>query len=380
MQQKTLDARYRATAVVTILGAVANIILSLIKCIAGWLGNSHALFADGMHSLSDLLADTIVLLASKFGNRAADKKYPYGHERIETAATIAVAGFLIFAALGIIVSGTKHIIDSGTNTYIHPYVLWIAVLALVINESIYWITLSVAKKIRSEMLIAHAWHRRSDAATSLIVLIGIIGSMLGIHYLDGVAAIVVGLFILRMGWKMGKNSFEELIDRGLDETELQKIKEAIRSIEGVRTLHQLRTRLMAGKIFADVHIIVDPFISVSEGHYIGDQVYLVLEKNFPTIEDITVHVDSENDEFDQNTRLMPSRKSVLKKLESLKQQLPEYEFLHLKNIHYLQNRLLLELAFPTSVLERNSLKSLEAAYFKVLKESFPESQVKIILV
>jgi cation diffusion facilitator family transporter len=374
MQAEALAERHKATSRVTWLGAVCNLFLSLVKCLAGWFGHSHALLADGIHSLSDLIADGVVLIASKFSSEEADHEHPYGHQRIETAATIGIAGFLVFAGLGIIISGVQHIL-SPIHDKISPYVLWTAILALVVNEAIYWITIRIAKKIQSDMLVAHAWHRRSDAAASLIVLIGIIGSMLGIYYFDGLAAIVIGLFILRMAWRMGRASFDELTDRGVDEEELEKIKNAIQSVEGVCALHQLRTRLMAGKIIADVHIIVDPLLSVSEGHYIGDKVYERLAKGFPSLEDVTVHVDSEDDEVQHFTRYLPSREQILSALKNLS--LPYFQEMKLKAIHYQANHVILECVFSLAVLTKTNAETLEKSYAEKIQTLYPAAKVKI---
>lgn len=363
MSDQTLRNRHQKTAAITLIGALANLFLALVKCVAGWLGNSHALFADGIHSLSDLFADAVVYIASKFGNVQADSEHPYGHQRIETAGTIAVAAFLFAAAAAIIISGMQHIVTARDHhTVISHYVLWIAVFSLILNEAIYHITLSVAKKIDSDILRAHAWHRRSDAATALIVLIGVIGSMFGFYFLDGVSAIIIGLFILRMAWKMGRKSFDELIDRGLNPTELTAISDTICHVPGVQALHQLRTRLMGGQICADVHVIVDREISVSEGHYIGDQVLDHLKEKFPKINDIVIHVDSENDEAQHNADQLPARAAILTALNKAATQLPEHEYMQLKAIHYFNKQLTVELFFPLSCLDYTPKEILHAIY------------------
>ncbi len=372
-----LQKRHKQGAFVTLVGAFFNVLLAAIKCLAGWFGNSHALFADGIHSLSDLFADGIVFLASKFGNEKADEEHPYGHHRMETAATIAIALFLLTAAVGIIGTGGDHVLHPNHDTRIQPYVLGIAFLALVINEAIYWLTLRVAKKIHSDMLIAHAWHRRSDAIASLIVLLGIAGSMLGFYYLDGIAAILVGLFILRMAWGMGRKAFDELVDRGVSEAELTAITQAILKEEGVIGIHQLRTRLSGGKIIADVHLMVDPLVSVSEGHYIGEQVYALLRKQFPDLSDVTVHVDSENDEFVHTNLSLPGRKKILAMLDSMKSELPYFEEAHVKMIHYMGLNILVELIFPVDILNKISKNNLQTQYSTLIKARFPTLNVQL---
>lgn len=377
MQNLSLAERHQQTARITILGAAFNILLAIIKCVAGWFGNSHALLADGVHSLADLFADAAVYFASKFGNQEADLDHPYGHHRIETAGTIVVAAFLLFAGLGIVVSGLQHIWHPGHDNYIHTYVLWIALLALIINEAIYWLTLHVAKKINSDMLRAHAWHRRSDAATSLIVLIGIVGSMVGLPYLDGAAAIIVGLFILKMAWDMGRRSVDELVDRGLNPKELAAIAKVIREVPGVESLHQLRTRLMGGQIYADAHIIVDPYLSVSEGHFIGDNVLVALKKYFPKVHDITIHVDSENDEITHEEYRHASRAEILQALAELTHDLPHATQAQLKAIHYFESYLLIELLLPVLCLVNNQKEQIHKPYQQKIAERIPNSRVVI---
>ena len=380
METEDLQERYRQSARVTWIGAFCNLLLAAIKCLAGWLGNSHALFADGVHSLSDLFADGIVLLASKFGNEAADTEHPYGHHRIETAATIAVALFLLAAGVGIIMDGVDHMLHPVHDTYIHPYVLWIAILALIVNESIYWMTIRVARKIQSDMLAAHAWHRRSDAIVSLIVLIGIGASMLGFHYLDGIAAIVVGLFILKMAWSMGRKSFDELVDRGLSQKELEDIKHTIQTVPGVVGLHMLRTRLSGGAIMADVHVMVEPFFSVSEGHYVGEKVYALLKEKYPAIKDITVHVDSENDELVHDNLSLPSRQSISEILASLKNELPLYSQMQLKAIHYQGTKVILEIVLPLSALKERAAENFANAYTVAIQNKLSNAQVQLFYV
>jgi len=377
MSDPTLTARHQKTAAITLIGAFCNLFLALVKCAAGWFGQSQALFADGIHSFSDLFTDLVVYVASKFGNVQADLDHPYGHQRIETVGTIVVAAFLLAAAVTIIVSGIKQIVAHTHHAAISPYVLWIALLSLIINESIYHITLHIAKEIHSDILRAHAWHRRSDAATALIVLIGVVGSMLGFHLLDGISAIIIGCFILRMAWKMGRNSFDELIDRGLNQAELAEISATIQQVPGVQALHQLRTRLMGGQICADVHIIVERYISVSEGHYIGDQVLEQLKKKFPQIHDIIIHVDSENDELQHDAGQLPARRKIIARLFAAAQTLPEYQHMQLKAIHYFNKNLLLELVFPADCLTRTTKQQLHTDYQQALDPLWQDLQINI---
>lgn len=356
------NARQRATERTTVLGAIINIVLALIKMAAGTIGHSHALFADGIHSLADLVADLMVYLAGKYGNAAADHDHPYGHQRIETVATAFVALFLFVTGGLIIVDAGRHIVMNLTPPPIQWLVLWIALLSLFVNEAIYRYTLKIAKQYESALLTAHAWHRRSDAAASLIVVIGIIGALCGAPILDQYAAILMGLLIIKMAYQMGRRSLEELVDQGLDNTTLEAMTAAIQAVDGVMATHQLRTRSMGGQIFADVHIMVNAFVSVSEGHYIADRVHQTLRHQFAMIKDIIVHVDPEDDEIIPRPTHLPSRTHIVALLEQSCHDLPGFHAIQWLNCHYLDQQIFLSIAIPLSTLTTLSAQALTERY------------------
>lgn len=373
------EVRHKKARNITLIGALVNLILAIAKMLGGWFGHSHALFADGVHSVADLFADALVVLASKIGNQAADSEHPYGHRRIETAATVVVAAFLFIAGIAIIDDSIQHLYHGMTTENLSQWVLWIAIVSLLINEIIYQITKFIAKEIKSQLLLAHAWHRRSDAAASLVVLIGIAGAMMGWPHLDSIAAIIVGLLIIKMAYQMGRQSIDELVDRGLDEETKQAVETTIKHVEGVRALHQLRTRMMGGNVMADVHVLVDSHISVSEGHYISDHVYQALKHKFPQMTDVIVHVDPEDDEHDHDhvTLALPSRKKILKFIEKNCDELPGCHALQLLAIHYLANQIELEIALPIALLEKYSYEKLQTSYLETLKGNLSELKLKL---
>lgn len=356
----TLAIRRRATQRVTWLGTIANILLACLKIIAGYLGNSHALLADGLHSFSDLIADGAVLLAAKYGNQAADHNHPYGHQRIETVACVFIAIVLLVTAMGIMWDAYTHWQQG--HQALSWYVLWIAVATVVVNEWLYRYTLRAAKHYHSVLLKTHAWHRRSDAAASSVVCIGIVGTLCGIAYLDSIAAVIMAVLILKMAYQMGRQSLEELTDQGLDDNVLQAMSIAIQRVDGVRAMHQLRTRSMAGCIFADVHIIVDPHCSVSEGHYIGDCVYQTLKQQFDTVTDIIVHVDAEDDEIVPRPLQIPSRQQLQTQLDTHWRHCAAYAEIRWLSWHYLNQRLELCIALPLSLLNDHSAMQLHESY------------------
>ncbi len=367
--------RQQATQRTTLIGAIVNIFLAMTKIIAGSFGHSHALFADGLHSLADLFADGIVLLAAKYGNTAADHNHPYGHQRIETAATVFIALFLLFTGAGILWDALYHLLYQHLKAPITWLVLWIACASLFANEIVYRYTLVMAKRYQSALLTAHAWHRRSDAAASLIVIIGIIGALCGMPALDNLAALVMGALILKMAYKMGRQSLEELTDQGMDNAMLNAMSSAIQHVDGVIAMHQLRTRSMGGNIFADVHIMVDSFISVSEGHYIADRVHQLLRSQFPLIKDIIVHVDPEDDEVIPRPTDLPSRTALIALFEQSWQDLPGFEQLRWLNCHYINQHLTLSIALPLSLL--STTPQLSALYQQQLDLKLAEKTLHI---
>jgi cation diffusion facilitator family transporter len=301
--------RYQQAKVITMIGAGINALLGFIKLIGGLLYNSHALVADGFHSFSDLLTDAMVLIASKYGSQDADPSHPYGHQRIETAATLILALVLILAGSGIAWDSFDEILQ-GSHATPNWFTIPIALLSILANEVLFQYSLDVGEKISSELIIANAWHHRSDAASSLVVLVGIIGSMLGFSYLDAVAAIFVGFMIIKMGWDYGWDSVKQLVDTAVDPVMLEVIGKTIKQVDGVQKIHQLRSRSMGKDVFVDVHVLVSPKISVSEGHFIAQIVHQTLLEKIKEVKDVTVHIDPEDDEEARPSLHLPNRSKL----------------------------------------------------------------------
>ncbi|GJM07668.1 MAG: cation diffusion facilitator transporter [marine bacterium B5-7] len=330
--------RYQAARNVTLLSVLINALLGVLKCFFGVAAHSHALLADGVHSFSDLLSDAVVLFAAKVASQDADLDHPYGHARVETAATVALSMLLVAVAGGILWAAVHALLHPALYTKPTMIAIWIAGISVFANEFLYRYTAMVAKRIGSNLLQTNAWHSRSDAASSLIVIVGVAGSLLGYPALDAIAAMVVGLFILRMAWRLGWSSVQELVDTGLDEQTLTEIKDFIRDVPGVVALHQLRTRSMAGNVFVDVHVLVAPRLSVSEGHYIGESVQYGLIRQFSTVMDVTVHVDPEDDEVVAHSKDLPSRVKILEDLAACWGKLPGYADKNDVILHYLDGQ------------------------------------------
>ena len=333
-----LDVRYRDVRKVTLVGAVVDLLLGVAKVVVGVTAGSQALVADGIHSFSDLVTDFLVLFAAKHAHRAADAEHPYGHGRIETVATVVLGMALMLVAVGIGYDATRRLLDQ--DLLLHPgwLALVVAVISVLSKEVIYQYTARVARRLRSKLLLANAWHSRSDAISSIIVVIGVVGTMAGYPYLDAIAAIAVGLMIAKIGWDLQWKSLQELIDSALDPEQVEAIRKTIMAVDGVRACHMLRTRHSGSDALVDVHILVDPVLSVSEGHQIGEAVRWRLLKTVEEVSDVTVHIDPEDDERASSCAGLPLRDEILRRLEQQWQPLGIRERLDKVVLHYLDGK------------------------------------------
>jgi|TARA_B110000914_G_scaffold54749_1_gene47425 cation diffusion facilitator family transporter len=279
---------------VTIIGILSNIILSVIKLIGGIVGNSAAMVADAVHSFSDLLTDAIVLVTHKISQIPKDEDHPYGHGRAETIGTTAIGIIIIFTGIGLVYEGWN-IIQSESPPIPEPIAAGMAFVSIIIKEWLFRYTYSVGKKSNSSLLLANAWHHRSDAMSSIAALVGIIGSMIGFPILDPVAAAVVAFMIIRVGYKLTLGGFRELMDTALSEKDTQNIQVVIDEISGVIKSHDLRTRKIGGEILIDVHIQVDSDLTVTEGHEVAERVRRNLINRYQKTQDVLVHVDGYDD-------------------------------------------------------------------------------------
>ena len=313
-----------------------NLLLTLLQLFIGFIGKSQALMADGLHSLSDLLADIMVLFANRHGNRLADANHPYGHARIETAATLILGTALAILGVALLVAAGLRLQNPQNLQTVHPITLWIALFTLLAKEGLFRYMLAIAKRVRSQMLIANAWHARADAASSLVVIAGIGGNLLGYTILDLVAAAVVGGMIAYMGARFAYKALIELVDTGLSTEEVEAIRNTIKATPGVRGLHELRTRKMADNALVDAHILVDPKISVSEGHHIAELARQAVLSNHPVL-DVMVHIDPEDDLEVRPNAPLPSRTVLLAHLAQRLGQptLPAHRTL----LHYLDGKI-----------------------------------------
>lgn len=246
-----------------------NLVLTALQITAGIFSKSQALIADGIHSLSDLVADFVVLFAGHHSKKDADEDHPYGHQRFETAASLALGLLLLAVGVGMLWSAVGKLESPETVQKVHVLALWVAGGALVSKELLFRYMLSVAKRVKSSMLVANAWHARSDAASSLVVGLGIVGNLAGYPILDPIAALIVGFMVGKMGWSFSWNALHDLMDRAVDEQEVQAIRQTLIETLGVRNVHDVRTRKMGDMIVVDAHLEVDADITVEAGHTIA---------------------------------------------------------------------------------------------------------------
>jgi len=279
----------------TLIGGVLDLLLGFVKVLVGYIGNSQALIADGIHSLSDLVTDILVLVATKQSAQAADEGHPYGHDRIQTLVSLALAGSLGIIAIVIAWDAVIRIVSPESLLQPGFWPLAVAAISVVSKEGYFQYVVRHPSAATSRMLYANAWHSRSDALSSLAVIVGVGGVLAGFAWADAFAAIVVAGLLLVVAYRIGREGAEELIDSAASPVLNANMRKTILSIEGVRDSHELRTRRMADKVLADVHIRVDPLISVSEGHRIGDEVMDTLKARFPEVGDVVVHIDPEDD-------------------------------------------------------------------------------------
>jgi cation diffusion facilitator family transporter len=330
------EARYQEGRHVTWVSVGVNLLLTVAQILVGIVAHAQSLVADGFHSLSDLVADFLVLVANAHSRHPADELHPYGHHRVETVASFGL-GLLLVGTGGVILWGAAGRIQHFEELPpVAPLALWTAAATLAAKEGLFRYMLRVGERLRSPMLIANAWHARSDAASSLVVAAGIAGSLMGYRFLDPVAALIVGFMILRMGAVFCWDALRELMDEGLSREEVAAIGDLVRATPGVLGLHELRTRRMAHKVLIDAHIQVDGHISVSEGHRIGEEVRSRVLKGHPDVLDMLVHVDPEDDLDAPRSVAMPSRDELEAHLRLLLgEDLPRPERMQL---HYLGNR------------------------------------------
>ncbi|HUV20944.1 MAG TPA: cation diffusion facilitator family transporter, partial [Gammaproteobacteria bacterium] len=305
--------------------------------------------ADGFHTLSDLSTDFIVLYASRRSSRAADKDHPYGHGRIETMASMVLGAILGMVGVGIGIRGVESVMSPSTS---NPEVITIffAGLAIVAKEGLYHYTRRAAAATHSSMLEANAWHHRSDALSSIVVVIGISAQLLGIPYMDAAAAIIVACMIAWMGLRLSRKALNELIDTSLDRELIGEVRAAMQDNSSVIGVHNLRSRSMGGLGYLDAHIEVDSNLTVSEAHYIAHRIEHQVKQRFPKIIDVQIHIDPLDDKIrDSVLARLPERQTIEQDLVQAWEGIAESEQILQTKLHYLDRLIEIDLVLPASM-------------------------------
>jgi cation diffusion facilitator family transporter len=344
-----INQRHRTTQRVTLVGAGVNCGLASLQIVFGLLGKSQALLADGIHTLSDLSTDFIVLYASKRSSKAADKEHPYGHGRIETLASMLLGAILGLVGVGIGIRGVQSIFHpSGLNP--EAITILFAVIAIVAKEGLYRYTLRAARAVHSTMLESNAWHHRSDALSSVVVVIGISAQLMGLPYMDAAAAIVVACMISWMGLRLGHHALNELIDKSLDRELVDRVRAAMLDNPSVIGVHNLRSRTMGGLGYVDAHIEVDSDLTVSEAHYIAHRIEHQIKKRFPRIIDVQIHIDPLDDTIRESVLArLPERQQIEQDLADAWSGIGERKQIRQTKLHYLDKLIEVDLVLPMAM-------------------------------
>jgi cation diffusion facilitator family transporter len=288
-QQKNAEA-FNQIIKVTWLGIIINVTLVIAKIITGILVSSMAMIADGFHSLSDLVTDFAIILGVHISKKEPDEDHPYGHSWAENFITV-------FTAIPLAVAGGYMILKAVTSIAEHKItkigypVLTVAVIAIILKEYSFVITKRVAIRLSSSMLYANAWDHRSDALSSLAVAIGAVASIFGLDYADQIATIIVGLMIIFVAAKILRDAMSQFTARAVDEKTNQQIRQIIASQPQIRNWHKLRTRTVGRELFMDLHILVDPTLSVTEAHKISELLENEMHRQIPQPVNIVIHIE-----------------------------------------------------------------------------------------
>lgn len=278
------------------ISIATNILLALIKIVVGAFANSMALIADGIHSLSDLVTDLAVLIGVHFGSKEADTEHPYGHGRIETFGSLFIAFVLLVIGLGMIYKASIAMTEASIAK---PGVLAliVAAVSIVVKELLYQLTKKVAIRTHSSALYANAWHHRSDALSSIAVVIGLVLFMMGFTYGDRIAAIAVGLMIVLVAVQILGQGIRELTEGAVDDETIDQIKKIVNSDSSIHQWHKLRTRTVGREVFLDLHILVDPALDISAAHKITENLENTLSDQIARPVNITIHIEPDLPEF-----------------------------------------------------------------------------------
>nr|CRH06632.1 putative Cation diffusion facilitator family transporter [Candidatus Magnetococcus massalia] len=340
-------SQHRAADRAILVGVVVNLLLSIGKIIAGVVGHSAALVADGVHSASDLVSDGVVWLGMRIARQAPDEEHPYGHGRFETLATLFIALALLAVAIGIVVDAVDRVHLEATSTMLVPtdMALIAVILSIFTKEGLFHYTLRVGERLNQRALIANAWHHRSDAISSIAAMVGIVGAQMGWPLMDPIAAIVVAFILGKVAWGFLMEVYHEFVNAAsaVDAAVQQKIQQLIDEHPDVRSAHLVKARRSGSDVQVDIHVVVNPMLSVSEGHQIAEQLRMTLTTEIQGVQDALVHVDPEDDTQHPIPITFPNRSRVKEVFEPHVNKMPEFALLESLMLHYTHAGLVVDL-------------------------------------
>ncbi len=362
--QEELDQRRKTAEKVTLIGSAVDLILGVTKILVGFVANSAALIADGVHSLSDLATDFLVIVILRISHQAPDKNHPWGHGRFETVGTVALGSILIAVGGALAYEFISELFQGAKDTVPAWPALVVAGLSIISKEWIFRYSLKIGKALNSDLLIANAWHSRTDALSSVVVFVALIGAMLGVWWLDAVAAVLVAVLIGKIGWDLVIKSLTELVDTALPEERVKELRAAVMEVEGIISVHGFKTRAMGAQALLEMHLQVAPGLSASEGHYLGDQVVCVLQSRFDDIGHVIFHIDTYDDQpfHDQSCPIMPTRSEIQQVIEHQIEALVDREAPFDLALYYRPNSVDVELKLSAelaSLLNQQSISTTE---------------------
>lgn len=286
---------------VSVVSLVGNIILSLIKLIAGFVAHSNAMISDAIHSASDVFSTIIVMIGIKISSKEADKEHPYGHERLECVSSILLAMTLVIVGLSVGKKGVEAIIaivSNNVDQVVLPGTLALvaAIVSIVSKEAMYRYTAIHAKRINSSALLADAWHHRSDAFSSIGALVGIAGARMGFPVLDPIASLVICMFIAKAAWDIFMDAVNKMIDHACSDDTVEELRQMVLSVPEVKNVDKLLTRMFGARIYVDVEISLDKDMTLKEAHEIAHMVHDRIEDKFEEVKHCMVHVNPDDED------------------------------------------------------------------------------------
>ena len=292
-EQVNQEAFQAAATKVSLVSMVTNVILTALKLAAGLIAHSGAMVSDAVHSASDIFSGLIVLIGVKISSRAPDESHPYGHERFECVAALLLSGILALVGGTIGLNAVRDIISGRAQEMEAPGLLALiaAVASIAVKESLFWYTRGYAKKYRSTALHAEAWHQRSDALSSIGALIGIAGARMGIPVMEPIASVIIAVFILRVAVRIFRDAVEQMVDHSCNEEVEAAFRATALEQPGVQGVELLRTRMFGNRVYVDLEIAADPGLTLAAAHEIAEQVHDAIERTYPEVKHIMVHVN-----------------------------------------------------------------------------------------